>query len=70
MLSKEQKRFMKQMKNFPTVIRTEYAFALLCEKDLQKAAKIKARFEKCAKKYPSQIDIQSEGELMEIAENR
>ncbi|MBE7059183.1 MAG: hypothetical protein E7387_08870 [Ruminococcaceae bacterium] len=70
MLSKEQKKFMKQMKSFPTVIRTEYVFALLYEKDSQKAEKIKARFEKCAKTYPSQSDIQSERELMEFAEKR
>ena len=70
MFSKEQKKFMKQMKSFPTVIRTEYVFALLYEKDSQKAEKIKARFEKCAKTYPSQSDIQSERELMEFAEKR
>ena len=70
MFSKEQKKFMKQMKSFPTVIRTEYVFALLYEKDSQKAEKIKVRFEKCAKTYPSQSDIQSERELMEFAEKR
>lgn len=69
MLSKEEKKFMQQMKTFPTVIRTEYVHALLCEKDFEKAKKIKARFEKCAIKYPSQSDIQSERDLMEIVEN-
>lgn len=67
MLSKEQKNFMKQMKNFPSVIRTEYAYALLGEKDSLKAEELKVKFEKCAKTYPYQSDIQSERELMEIA---
>ena len=33
----EQKKFMQSMKNFPTVIRTEYAYALLADKDTAKA---------------------------------
>lgn len=68
MLSGEQKKFMKQMKNFPSVIRTEYLYALLAEKDLKKAEGLKAHFEKCAKSYPYQSDIQSERELIEIGE--
>ena len=67
-LTKNQKKFMKAMKSFPSVIRTEYAYALLGENDLQKAEKIKIQFEKCAKTYPYPSDIQSERELMEIAE--
>lgn len=70
MLSKEQKQFMKQMKNSLSVIRTEYAYALLCEKDMAKAEKIKTQFEKCAKTYPYQSDIESERELMEVAEQK
>ena len=54
------------MKNFPSVLRTEYAYALLCEKDTVKADKVKNQFEKCAKTYPYQNDVQSERELMEI----
>lgn len=68
-MSKDQKKFMKSMKTFPSVIRTEYAYALLWEKDLEKAEKIKERFEKCAKTYPYPSDIQSERELIEIADN-
>lgn len=63
---KNQKNFMKQMKNFPTVIRTEYALALLGKKDTEGAAKIKERFEKCAKTHPYTVDIESERELMEV----
>lgn len=66
-LDKRQKKFMKQMKNYPAVIRTEYAYALIAGKDEIKADQIKKRFEKCALSYPYQSDIESERELMEIA---
>lgn len=65
--TKEQKQFMKSMKTFPTVVRTEYAYALLQEKDMKKAEKLQGEFEKLAKNYPYPSDIQSERELMEIA---
>lgn len=68
MYTKEQKKFMKQMKTFPTVIRTEYVYALLHERDETKAKEIRERFEKCAKTYPYPNDIQSEREMMDIAE--
>ena len=35
---------------------------------IKKANKVKTQFEKCAKTYPYQNDVQSERELMEIAE--
>ncbi|MBQ8591881.1 MAG: M50 family metallopeptidase [Lachnospiraceae bacterium] len=63
-----QKKFMKSMKNYPSVLRTEYVYALLYEKDNEKAEKIKQRFEKCAKTYPYTSDIESERELIQIAE--
>lgn len=64
----QQKKFMKSMKNFPTVLRTEYACALLAENDAQKADQIKAQFEKQALSYPYPSDIETERELMQIAE--
>lgn len=70
MFTKEQKKFMKSMKSFPSVLRTEYVYALLCEKDTAKAGQIKARFEKCARTYPYPNEVQSERELMEIAETK
>ena len=69
-LTKGQKKFMKAMKTFPSVLRTEYAYALLGEKDIDKAQKIKEQFEKCAKTYPYPSDIASERELMAIAEEK
>lgn len=70
MLTKQQKSFMNAMKKFPSVLRTEYAYALLSEKDTAKAGKIKAQFEKTAKSYPYASDIDSERELIEIADNK
>ena len=69
MLDKQQKNFMKQMKAFPSVLRTQYVYALLGEKKLEKAEKIKAQFEKQMEAYPYQTDIQAERELMKRAEN-
>ena len=70
MLTKEQKQFMKQMKKFPSVLRTEYVLALLHNKERENAEKIKTLFEKCAKSYPYQNDVESERELMKLAEGK
>ena len=68
MLDKQQKKFMKSMKKYPSVLRTEYVYALLAEKDAAKAAKVKTQFEKSAKTYPYQSDVESERELIVLAE--
>ena len=59
---------MKAMRTFPSVIRTEYAYAVLGEKNSEKAAKAMRLFEKVAKTYPYPNDINSERELIEIAQ--
>ena len=69
MLTKEQTNFMKAMKKFPSMIRTEYVYSLLALKDEIKAKKARALFEKVAKTYPYPSDIQSDRELIEIADN-
>lgn len=66
-LNKEQKKFMKQMKTFPSVIRTEYAYALLAEKDEKKAEEMLQKFEKAALNYPYPKEIENERRLMEVA---
>ena len=68
--NKESRRIIKQMKNYLSVIRTEYAYALLKERDVQKAEKIRKRFEKNARSYPYPADAQSERELLDIADGR
>jgi len=67
LLDKQQKKFMMSMKNFPSVIRTEYAIALLEQKDPQKAQSIREKFDKNARSYPYPCEVDSERELIDIA---
>lgn len=68
LLTKEQKAFMKQMGKFPMVMRTAYAYAMLCKKEAGIAAREKEKFERCAATYPYASDMESERELLEIAD--
>ena len=70
MMTKEQIKFMKAMKRFPSVLRTQYSIALLMEKDAAKAETIRREFEKVAKSYPYSHEIDSERDLMRIAERK
>ena len=70
MLTKEQKKFMKAMKRFPSVLRTEYALAVLFEKDKIKAEKIQADFEKVSKTYPYKHEVDSERDLLRIVDQK
>ena len=56
------------MKNYLSVIRTQYAYALLTENDCEKAGKLKKLFEKNLRTYPYEADGQIEKELVETAE--
>jgi hypothetical protein len=69
LLDKQQRKFMRSMKSFPSIIRTEYAYALLKEGDKDAAQKFADAFAACAKTYPYPGDIQSERELMDLAES-
>ncbi len=62
--SKEQKRFMTSMKDFPSVLRTLYAYQLLYQKNQACANHTLKKFEKIAKTYPYTGEIQSEWELL------
>ena len=64
--TKEQQKFMKAMRTFPSVIRTEYAYERLVEKDQGKAGRAMEAFEKVAKTYPYPNDMNSERELIEL----
>lgn len=68
MLTKEQKKFMKAMKRYPTVLRTEYALALLYENDFAKAETIQKEFDKATKSYPYPHEVEAERDLMRIAQ--
>lgn len=67
LLTKPQRKFMKSMGTFPTVMRTEYVYALLVERNGSEAEQIRREFEKRARSYPYPADMQSERELMDIA---
>lgn len=70
LMSPELQNFMKSMKNFPTVLRTQYTYALLLENDNEKAEKYKKQFIDIGKTYPYPSDIRSEKELIDIATNK
>lgn len=70
MLTTEQKALMKAMKNYPSVIRTEYAYELLIKKDYNKADKLLNHFKKIAKTYPYKNEIEVELELINIAKSK
>lgn len=62
--TKENQQLMKAMKAHPAILRTQYAIALLKEKDAAKAEKLLADFEKAAKKHPNPQEIVGERELI------
>lgn len=64
------RKFARAMKSYPSVIRMEYAKALLYDRDESLAEKCKAKFEKTAKSYPHACEIEGERELLAYAENR
>lgn len=68
LLTAQQKRFMRKASTNLSVMRTEYALA--CRENKQKADAIQARFEAYAKKCLYLADVQSERELIEIAEQK
>lgn len=63
------KSFRKAMQNYPSVIRTEYAYALCVEKDSKKAQKIKNRFEKIMKSHPNKAELDTEMGFISEIEN-
>ena len=67
LMTKELEKFMKAMKQYPSVLRTQYTYALLAEKDPEKAGSYLRAFDKTAKTYPYPSDIEGERELLELA---
>jgi len=66
METKEMQSFCRSMRNFPSVIRTEYAAAKAVKHDEKKAAECLARFRALEKTYPTKADLDAERELMEL----
>ena len=63
----EQMKFMTLMKDNLSVIRTKYAYSLVCDQDWEGPEKLLKDFERVAKNHPHQVDVQSEREFMEVA---
>ncbi|MBQ9933076.1 MAG: hypothetical protein IJO69_04495 [Ruminiclostridium sp.] len=70
MLTKGQRKFMKNMKKYPSVLRTQYAYALLGEGDRAKAEKLEGQFRKVGKSYPYPVEWEGERELIDLAKAR
>lgn len=68
-IGKMEKNVMVAMKNFPAVVRFQYTYALLVEKDKAKAVEYRAHMEALEKNYPYPVDLKDETELMDYAEN-
>lgn len=70
LMTKDLKKFIRSMKNYPSVLRFEYACALLKEHDLRKAERVREQFEKTAADYPYETEIITERRLMKAAEEK
>ncbi|MBE5778037.1 MAG: M50 family metallopeptidase [Clostridiales bacterium] len=68
--TKEHRQFRKAMKEYITIIRTEYALALLHEKNSEKAETLLLAFEKRCPTHPNPGECVSERELMDIARQK
>ena len=66
----EMQNFRKSMKNYMSVIRTEYALALIHNSDGKAAEKWLTAFEKAAKNSPHPADVVSEREMISLAKAR
>ncbi len=64
LLDKKQKSFIKKMKTNPSVVRAQYFYALMCEKNGIKAEKIKKRFDLICNIYPYSSELEIEKEFM------
>lgn len=67
--TQEQRKFMKSMRRFPPILRTQYALALLYEHDLPKAEAFLTQFEACAAAHPYPSEIEGERELIARAKS-
>ena len=66
----EQLAAMKRMKTHLSVIRAEYAYALLAKKNEWQAKQARKRFDEAGSTYPYPQVVESERKLMELADRR
>lgn len=65
MLDSNKQNILKAMKDFPSVLRTNYAVARLTENNNNKATEVLNQFNKVAKSYPSEAEIEGERVLID-----
>ena len=65
----ENRQMMTAMKTHPSILRTQYAIALLKERDIQKAEKLLNEFEAAARKHPHPQEVTGERELLLAIQN-
>lgn len=68
--TKEQKKMMKALRTSPGIVRTQYALALLRERDEKKARKLRKLFEKLADRYPYPVEMIPERERLALIEEK
>jgi hypothetical protein len=62
--------FFKQMKNNVSVVRAQYAVALLLDNDENKAKILREHFEKCANTHPYASEIHAEREMIDLIDRK
>lgn len=67
LMTEEQKKLLEMMKTLPPIIRTQYFIALLYKNDKAESDRYLELFEKSAKNYPYESDIESERDFMALA---
>ena len=68
LIEKQDKNIIVAMKNFPAVIRYQYAYALFVDKDTKKVDEYRKHMEFVKKNYPYVVDVEDELELMNLAD--
>lgn len=64
------RKFMRQMRRYPSVLRTGYAYTSLRLQDKKLADRLLEQFQRCAGTYPYQGDMEGERELIELVKAR
>ncbi len=70
MLTPQQQKIMRALRRQPSVLRTEYALALMHRNDAAAAEQLKREFDKVAGKYPNPEEIESERELIKLIDEK
>lgn len=63
-------KFMRQMRRYPSVLRTAYAYATLRLQDTKLADRLLEQFRRCDRTYPYPADLEGERELLELVRVR